>query len=100
MRLRLSARAKDDIADIGRYIRPRSPRGALTVRAELRSALRLIADHPEIGRRVGRDLHRLAVPRVPYLIFYRVDPAAGEIQVVTIRHGARDPASMPDREVP
>ena len=51
----------------------------------------MLSDHPQAGRSIGRGLRRYAVPRLPYLIVYRVDEAAAEVAVITIRHAARRP---------
>ncbi|WP_020177642.1 type II toxin-antitoxin system RelE/ParE family toxin [Methylopila sp. M107] len=91
MKLRLSPRAREDIQEIGRYLRERSPGGALQVRNELKAALQLIREHPNAGRDLGGHLRRLPASRVPYLIFYRIDELANAVDVVTIRHAARAP---------
>ena len=98
MRLRLSPRARQDLGEIGRYVRAHSPAGALTVRAALQTAFATIREHPRSGRALGGGLHRLPVPRLPYLIFYTIEEASEGVLVITIRHGARDPASVPDQD--
>ena len=39
-------------------------------------------------------MRRIAVTPYPYLIFY--EPTDDEVIVVGVRHGARDPSSMPE----
>lgn len=91
MTLRFSHRAADDLEAICDYICERNPGAALRVRNSLQASLQIIALHPKIGRLQTGGVRRYATPRLPYLIFYRVDVAAGALEVVTIRHGARDP---------
>ncbi|CAO4156528.1 type II toxin-antitoxin system RelE/ParE family toxin [Methylorubrum thiocyanatum] len=91
MKLRLSARASDDLSSIAAYLAARDPQAAYHVEQQLADALRRLLDHPKAGRPVGSGLRRLAVPRLPYLIYYRVDEAADAVGVVTIRHTARRP---------
>ncbi|ARO54322.1 MAG: type II toxin-antitoxin system RelE/ParE family toxin [Methylorubrum extorquens] len=91
MRLRLSARAAEDLESIAAYLEARDPQAARRVEQQLTAALRRLLDHPKAGRPVGRNLRRFAVPRLPYLIFYRVDEADNVVGVATIRHTARRP---------
>lgn len=91
MRLRLSARASEDLDSIAAYLAARDPQAARHVEQQLTAALHRLLDHPKAGRPVGRGLRRFAVPRLPYLIYYRVDEVADAIGVATIRHTARRP---------
>ena len=51
--------------------------------------------HPRSGQPTSLGgMRRMVVTPYPYLIFY--EPGDGEI-IVGIRHGARDPSSMPNR---
>ena len=38
-------------------------------------------------------MRRIAATPEPYLIFY--EPVGGEVVVIGVRHGARDPSTMP-----
>lgn len=89
MRLRLTLRAEGDVEGIAACLAARSPGAARRVEGQLRSALRLIAVHPYVGRERRGGVRRFAIPRSPYLIFYDVDAAADEVRVLTIRHAAR-----------
>jgi plasmid stabilization system protein ParE len=91
MRVRYTPRARGDIAGIADYLVERSPAGARAVEARIRWTVQLLADYPKSGRPLEqrRDVRVMPVVRYPYLIFYRVD--AGEIVVLHIRHGARNP---------
>ncbi|KMO37273.1 hypothetical protein VQ03_19490 [Methylobacterium tarhaniae] len=73
---------------IGRYINARNPAAAKHVGEAIRSALTRLTLHPQAGRMVGKGRYRLAVPRLPCLIFYKVDVADEAVQIVTIRHAA------------
>lgn len=91
MKPRLTRQARQDIEEIGAYIRDRNPAAAIKVRDEIAESLRVIGDHPLIGRDLGGQLRRLPLPRAPYLVFYRLDDASGRPVIVTIRHAARTP---------
>lgn len=91
MKLRLSERAEADLDGIAAYLKPRDPQAAQHVEAQIAAALRLLLDHPQAGRHVGRGVRRFAVPRLPYLIIYRVDERADAVAVATVRHTARRP---------
>ncbi|KMO11529.1 type II toxin-antitoxin system RelE/ParE family toxin [Methylobacterium platani] len=89
MKLQISRRARRDIDAIGRYIKARNQVAAKRVGDAIRSALMTLTVHPHAGCVVGKGLHRSTVPRLPYLIFYKVDVVADVVQIVTIRHAAR-----------
>jgi plasmid stabilization system protein ParE len=62
---------------------------------ELKQALLNIAAFPEIGVRAKMpadpDVRAVLLRRTGYVVFYDVDHAASEIQVVRVRHGKRRP---------
>ena len=95
MRLRYTLPAVADLESILEYIGERSPQGAKRVRARIKEATQLLLKHPHIGVRTADPVIRrtMAYP-YPYLIFY--EAGGREILVHAIRHGARDPESMPD----
>lgn len=94
MNLRFTRRAVRELESIADYIHARNPAASRRVMRALQSAFELIATHPQVGRAQERGLHRLALPRFPYLIFYRVDDLAEVVAVITIRHGARKPFEL------
>ena len=89
MRLRLTPRATHDLEDIAAFTRARNPAAAQTVKAALQGALQLLAAHPLAGRVLVKRRRRFSVPRLPYLIYYRVDDRAEIVTILTIRHAAR-----------
>lgn len=91
MKLRFTPRAVADLDAIADYLIERNPAAALRVRtAILRSLQRLVA-FPESGRRQSVDrVRKLVVGTYPYLVYYTVDPLAGEIVVLTIQHPSRE----------
>lgn len=94
MNLRYTTPAARDLDRILTYLAERSPQGERRVRASMQATLGLLLEHPYAGQRTNRkDTRRVVVSRYPYLIFYRVTGDA--IVVQAIRHGAREPTSMP-----
>jgi len=91
MKLRFTARATGDLAEIADHIRKESPRGAARVRASILESLQLLADFPEIGRQQTIEGVRKHVARkYGYLIYYSIDAGAGEVAILTIQHPARE----------
>ena len=89
MRLRLSARALDDIAAIRDYLMPRNPLGAEKVRRTIASDCDLLEQFPNSGRPTDiPDIRVLPIVRYPYLIYHTI--IADEIVVVHVRHSSRD----------
>jgi toxin ParE1/3/4 len=94
VRLRYTLPALADLAAILDYIAAHSPQGARRVQARIKAITELLLLHPLIGRRTNDPaIRRMTVTPYPYLIFYEV--AESEIIIHAIRHGARDPSTMP-----
>jgi plasmid stabilization system protein ParE len=97
MKLRFTRPALADLENILDYIAERSPQGAKRVHARIRTILDLISQHPRIGAQTDDPIIRRAVTvPYPYLIFY--EAAGQQIIIHAIRHGSRDPETMPDRD--
>lgn len=91
MKLRFTARAAQDLADIAAYVREHNPQAALRVRAAILESLQNLVLFPHIGRQqtVG-SVRKLLTRRYPYLVYYTADDAAEEIVILAIQHPARD----------
>ena len=76
------------------YIAEHSPQGARRVQTRIRAITALLLLHPHSGRRTtNQRLRRITATPYPYVIFYEVTDE--EVIIHAVRHGARDPASMP-----
>ncbi|WP_036293726.1 type II toxin-antitoxin system RelE/ParE family toxin [Methylosinus sp. PW1] len=94
MKLRFTLRAAAELERVLAYIDGRSPEGAHRVKRRIHNVLEAVVSHPNVGVATSRlGLRRIVVYPYPYLIFYQV--TATEIIVHGVRHGARDPRSMP-----
>jgi toxin ParE1/3/4 len=95
VKVRYTLPAAADLDDLLRYIADRSPKGARNVQARIRAVEQMLARHPKAGLPTRFSwLRRMTTSPYPFLIFY--EPADGEIIIHAIRHGARDPESMPE----
>jgi len=94
VRLRYTLPALADLEHILNYITARSPRGAARVHARIKAVAELLLLQPRIGTPTDDpSIRRITTPPYPYLIFYETTDE--EIVIHAIRHGARDPSSMP-----
>jgi plasmid stabilization system protein ParE len=68
---------------------------AVQVISRIRQCAELLADHPRLGT-VWRDgpTRALVVSGLPYRIHYRLDEAAGLVQIITVAHTSRRPPSF------
>ena len=89
MTLRLSRRAALRLRQIAAYLRARNPQAALGVQHAVRDAFALLAEDPNAGHEVHPEVRRFVLPRLPYVIYYRVD--GQDITIITIRHTAQKP---------
>lgn len=90
----LTDRAKADVREIIAYVRRRSPKAAKQVQADLREAMRRLADFPRSGH-LREDLTDEPVRFwcvYSYLIVYR--PDTKPLEVIRVIHGARDVGEM------
>ena len=95
MRARFSPRAARDLDEISGYIAADNPEAAERIRRIILNTGDLIAQHPELGRRIRkaaarhRQIRWFLVPKFPnYLIFYQ--PWRETIMVVRVLHAAQD----------
>jgi len=94
VRLRFTEPALADLDAILTHIAEASPQGAQRVRRRLQDMLDLLSQYPSIGNRTNDPtIRRINITPYPYLIFY--EPTDDEVIVHAIRHGARNPSSMP-----
>lgn len=97
--LRFTAPALADLDSLLTYLAAHSPQAAARVGKRLREVIDLLTLHPHIGARTQDPTIRRAVARpYPYLIFYAVSDDA--VVIHAVRHGARDPSTMPGGGTP
>jgi len=91
MKLRLTPRATQDLSGIADYIHERSPQAALRVRSAILESLQNLAAFPRLGRRQQIEgVRKILTRRYPYLVYYTIDDAAGEIVILAIQHPAQE----------
>ena len=94
MRLRYTLPALAELNAVLDHIEHHSPQGARRIQTRMKAIIDLLLLHPYIGRRTEAPaIRRMTVSPYPYLIFYEVTET--EIVIHAVRHGARDPSSMP-----
>ncbi len=91
MIVRYSERTISDLESIHAYLAQRNPQAATRVGLRIKAAIESLADFPGLGRETEHDrgVRILPVGRYPYLIFYRIEEAGGEVVIIHVRHGAR-----------
>jgi toxin ParE1/3/4 len=90
MRIRLTTQALADLDDINVYLTPRSPKGALNVKAAILATFDTLKTLPHSGKpQTTKGVRKMGVARYPYNIFYAVDDDADEIIIFTIFHTSR-----------
>jgi plasmid stabilization system protein ParE len=83
-----------DLEAVLDYVATHSPQGARRIQARIQAVLNAILLHPRIGVRTDDPtIRRINASPYPYLIFYEI--SGDDIIIHAVRHGARDPSSMP-----
>jgi len=94
MRLRYTLPALADLEGILDHVAERSPQSANKIAERIGTITTKLCDRPHMGRRTeDLTIRRLNARPYPYLIFYEIGD--DEIVILAVRHGARDPTSMP-----
>jgi len=84
-----SAASVRHLKEVVEYIQDKSPARAKTIQRRILAATKLIGQMPHSGRKGRVDGTREAVvPRTLHIVVYQV--SAGRIEILGIRHGARD----------
>jgi toxin ParE1/3/4 len=94
VKLRYTQRARRQLDAIHDYLTERNPDAALRVVTRIREFTRLLEEHPSIGR-MGTlpDTRELVVPRLPYIIVYRMGRKDKECaEILAVFHTAQDRA--------
>jgi plasmid stabilization system protein ParE len=95
VKLRYTQRAIVELDEILTHIAERSPGGARRVQARIHAIIDLLLRHPSAGQLTSKGrLRRMIASPYPYLIFYAA--IEDEIVIHGVRHGARNPSSMPE----
>jgi toxin ParE1/3/4 len=94
MKVRIAPRASREVDAILDYLACQSPSAVAGFAARLDGVLVGIAEFPWTGRVTNRaNIRFINTSPYPYLVFYRVSRVV--VEVVAVRHGARNPKSMP-----
>jgi plasmid stabilization system protein ParE len=92
MKVRYHQLALIDLTEIFLYLSKRSPSGARNVLSAINDAIGDIAENPLSARQTSDAAVRVkVVRRYLYKIFYSI--GADEVEILHVRHGARQPWS-------
>jgi len=88
---RYAARARNDLAEIFRFTAIHHPAALAGLMARIRQIEAQIGRWPESAPIVEdtADVRMVPLLRYPFKLFYRV--RAGQVEIISIHHAARDP---------
>ncbi len=80
--------AQKDLVEIITYIYLENPQAARDVFAEVQEQVKMLAEHPQLGRsgRVSKT-RELVIVRTPYLVSYRI--VDNTVNILRVVHGAQ-----------
>ena len=83
-----SRRAERNMLSIRRYIEQFNPEAAKSTARRVLESVRLVSEHPEIGR-AGHDgrYRQLPVPGTAFILFYMIRDRT--LEIVAVLHGAQ-----------
>ena len=83
-----------EIDDVLHEVRLRSPTGADNLSHRIEAVALAVTERPGMGRPTDRpNIFQFPINPFPYIMFYRT--RADLIEIIAVRHGARDPSTMP-----
>jgi plasmid stabilization system protein ParE len=95
MKVRWSQTALAQLDDIFLYIYQSNRSAALSVTKRVEELASLLGEFPFIGHLTDEaDVRILPVVRYPFVIFYTIDDAAGEVVILHVRHTAQAPPQI------
>ncbi len=94
-RLAIRTAAENDLADIRDWYESRKPGLGLEFLTEIDAAIARIVQEPLSYPQMHRDVRRALVPRFPYKLWFRVQPAT--VVVIACTHAVRGPAFLETR---
>jgi len=85
-----TAQARKDRNRQLHYIAGKNPRAAIAQGDLIFRNVAILQQHPQMGR-PGREwaTRELVVPHTPFVIIYRIDSKARQIQILRLLHGAQ-----------
>jgi len=93
VRVRYTRRVLEQLDEIFSYIEVHDPAAAKRVKARIKRSIERLSMFPYSARRTSHaDVRVLVISKLPYLVFYTVNEGAQEVQVLRVRHSARDPS--------
>jgi toxin ParE1/3/4 len=97
MKVRWSETATSEVEEIFVYILGHSPASAEVVARRIIDRAESLANFPFLGTDIKRDgTRKLQVVNYPYVVLYKIDVVAGEIQILNVRHTARKKPAADD----
>ena len=90
MKVRLTKRAVRDLVGISDYIAQHSPAAANRVSRSILKSVETLALFPRVGSRQNiPGVRKLVTRQYSYLVYYVIDDANSEVQVLAIQHPSR-----------
>lgn len=90
----LTEEAQTDLGAVVRFLAEQSPEAAARIGHELLDAALTLTVFPRRGASVRRRPGLRKLTHRHYLIFYQVNEAAGQVEIVRIWDGRQNPASL------
>ena len=87
--------AKAEMVETFRFYRERRPRFALTLRRQVRDAIRSIAEMPHTWPAYLHGTQRLVIRQTRYSVIYR--NVGSRVQIIALAHSSRRPGYWRER---
>jgi plasmid stabilization system protein ParE len=90
----IEAEAEREFAEAVDYYDEREPGLGQQFARDVRDVFKSVGENPERFRRYGRLTRKVKVLDWPYAVYFNINLQTSELVIVTIWHGARDPAEL------
>jgi plasmid stabilization system protein ParE len=95
MRVVFSPRSVARLREIQAWVAYDNVTAAVQVVSRIRQCAELLGEHPKLGPAwMGGPTRALVVSGLPYRLHYRVNEAAGAVEIITVTHPSQRPPRM------
>ena len=90
MKIEFARRASPQLATTLEYVHARNPQAAIKIAGRVEAAIRIIGEHPDVGRRQEQEgIRKFVVQPGGYVMFYTIDRNAERVRILFVTHPAQ-----------
>jgi plasmid stabilization system protein ParE len=93
-RVLIEEEAEQEFAEAVEFYDEREPGRGQKFASDVRDVFKVVCEDPERFPRYGRLARKAKVLDWPYSVYFAIKAKTSELVIITVWHGARDPAAL------